>query len=176
MRSLPVGGFVAALVMFFLGFCFYALGGTMMFSPLDPGAATALQGAVATVLTESGTYAAPADEAAFMQGPSAIVQFIAAGDVPNEMWAMGLGFLHMLVSSLLLGLCLQAVGGDAGRRIRVALWLGLAASVFSHLGDPLWYGFGWRASLFEFVADGMMFTAAGLVLAKWFTGDTAATA
>ncbi len=174
MRSLPVGALVAAIVMFFLGFCFYALGGTLMFSPLDPAAATALQGAVAGVLNESGSYAAPADEAAFMQGPSAIVNFIAAGDVPDEMTAMGLGFLHFLVSSFLLGLALKAVGGDEGRRVRVALWIGLAAAVFMHLGDPIWYGFGWRASLFEFVADGVMLTAAGLVLAKWFTADARA--
>ena len=173
MRSLPVGAFVAAIMMFFLGFCFYALGGPLMFSPLDPAAATALQGAVAGVLTESGTYAAPADEAAFMRGPSAIVNFIAAGEAPAEPMAMGLGFLHLLVSSFLLGLALKAVGGDEGRRVRVALWIGLVAAFFMHLGDPLWYGFGWRSSLFEFVADGVMLTAAGLVLAKWFTADAA---
>ena len=68
------------------------------------------------------------------------------------------------------------MGGDATRRMNVALWFGIAAAVFMDLGDPIWYGFSWRGILIEFVFDAVMFVAGGLVLAKWFTVDSAAPA
>ena len=43
MRSLPAGAFVAAIVMFALGFVFFGLLGMMLHAPLDPATATALR-------------------------------------------------------------------------------------------------------------------------------------
>ena len=85
--------------------------------------------------------------------------------------AMGLGLLHFFVTALLIGLALKAVGGDSGRRMKVAVWFGIAATVFSHLGDPIWYGFDWRAALVEFAFDLIMFVVGALILARWFTTD-----
>ena len=93
----------------------------------------------------------PTDEEAFMRGPSAVVQYVAAGGLPTMPMALGMGFVHFLLSALLIGYGLKAVGGDFSRQARVVVWFGLAASVFMHLGDPIWYGLSWRASLFEFV-------------------------
>lgn len=174
MRSLPAGAVVAAIVMFALGFVFFGLLGMMMFTPLDPATANALQSALGQHLSATGSYMVPADEAAWMAGPSAVINFVAAGDANAMPMAMGLGFLHFLVSAFLLGLALKAAGGDAQRRMSVALWYGLAAAVFMHLGDPIWYGYGWRTTLIEFAFDAIMFIAGGLVLAKWFTGSDAA--
>ena len=169
MRSLAIGSVVAAVVMFALGFVFFGLLFPIALSPLGTDAAAAAQAALASNLPGSGSYMVPMDEAAFMAGPAALVNFIAAGDVPSMPVAMGLGFLHFLVSAFLLGMVLRAVGGDFAHQAKVVLLLGLTASVFMHLGDGIWYGYGWRMPLFEFAADGIMLIAGGLVLARWFT-------
>ena len=60
----------------------------------------------------------------------------------------------MLMVYWLFAYGLNAVGGDFARQARVVLWFGIGAAVFMHLGDPIWYGFAWRQTLFEFVAEG----------------------
>ena len=169
MRSIAVGSIVAAVVMFALGFLFFGVLGMMMFAQLSPDAAAAVQSALAGNITATGTYMVPADEAAWMTGPSAVVNFVAAGGAPDMAMAMGMGFVHFLLSSLLFAYGLKAVGGDFARQARVVLWFGIGAAVFMHLGDPIWYGFAWQQTLFEFVADSVMMIAGGLVLARWFT-------
>jgi hypothetical protein len=177
MRSFAVGSIIAAIVMFALGFIFFGLLGSLMFDPLAAGTASSVQSALGGILPATGTYMVPGDEEAFMRGPSAVIQYIAAGELPTMPMAMGMGFVHFLLSALLIGYGLKAVGGDFGRQARVVIWFGLAASAFMHLGDPIWYGVSWRTALFEFVADGAMFIAAGLVLARWFTSrETSRTA
>jgi len=171
MRSLPVGGVVAAIVMFALGFVFFGLLFPMALSPLAPEAASAAQAALGSSLPGSGSYMVPATEEAWMRGPAAFVNFVAAGDAPAMGMAMGMGFVHFLLSALLIGYGLVAVGGDFARQARIVLWFGLAAAVFMHLGDPIWYGYGWRMPLFTFLADGVIFIAGGLVLARWFTSE-----
>jgi hypothetical protein len=176
MRSFALGSIIAAVVMFALGFVFFGLLGMMKFDPLSAEAAASAQAALGGALPETGTYMVPGDEEAFMRGPSAVVQYVAAGGLPTMPMAMGMGFVHFLLSALLIGYGLKTVGGDFPRQARLVIWFGLAASVFMHLGDPIWYGLSWRASLFEFAADAVMFMAGGLVLARWFTSarDTAA--
>ena len=174
MRSIAVGSIAAAIVMFALGFLFFGVLGMMMFAQLSPDAALAVQSALGSTLTTTGTYMVPADEEAWMAGPSAVVNFVAAGDAPTMTMAMGMGFVHFLLSALLMAYGLHAVGGDFARQARVVLWFGIAATVFMHLGDPIWYGFAWQQTLFELVADGVMMIAGGLVLARWFTSTPAA--
>lgn len=174
MRSLVLGSLAAAVVMFILGFVFFGLLFPMALSPLAPDAAAAVQASLGAHLPASGSYAVPMDEAAWMAGPSALVNFTVAGAVPALPVAMIEGFVHMAISALIIAMALRAVKGDFERQSRVVLWFGLAASFFMHLGDPLWYGYGWRLPLFVFVADGLMFVAGGLVLARWFTSERAA--
>jgi hypothetical protein len=171
MRSIAVGSVVAAIVMFALGFVFYGLLGMMMYAPLGADVASSVQDALGGNLSATGTYMVPADEEGWMRGPSAVVSFVAAGDAPSMAAAMTLGFVHFLVSALLIGLALKAVRGDFARRARTVLWFGLAASAFMHLGDPIWYGFSWRPEVSAFLADAVMFIAGGLVLARWFTSS-----
>ena len=169
MRSFAVGSLIAAVVMFVLGFIFFVLLGSLKFDPLAGDVADSVQSALAGTLSETGTYIVPADEESFMRGPSALVQYVAAGELPTLPMELGMGFVHFLLTALLLGYGLKAVGGGFGRQARAVIWFGLAASAFMHLGDPIWYGVSWRAALFEFVADAVMLIAGGLVLARWFT-------
>lgn len=170
MRSILVGSLAAAVLMFFLGFVFFALLFPAALSPVSAEGAAAVQSALGTHLGASGSYMIPADEEAWMAGPSALIDFTAAGGAPSMPAAMIGGFIHMFVTALLIGLGLRAAGGDTARKTALVLWFGIAAAFFMHLGDPIWYGHGWKASLFLFVADGVMFIAAGLLLARWFTG------
>ena len=170
MRSFALGSILAAVVMFALGFVFYALlGTTLMFDPLSADVASSVQSALGGTLPATGSYMIPADEEAFMEGPAAVVHYVAAGGAPTMPMAIGMGFVHFLLSALLIAYGLRAMGGDFARRARVVVWLGLAASAFIHLGDPISYGVSWRTPLFEFVADAVIFIAGGLVLARWFT-------
>lgn len=168
MQRLVIGSLMAAVVMFVLGFVFFGVLGMQAYSPATTAQAVTVQAAMEDNLARTGTYMIPPEEEAWMTGPSAVVNYVAAGDAPRDMVVtMVGGFAHMLVSALLLGVALTAVGGDLVRRSRVALWGGLAAAVFMHLGDPIWFGFDWRSALFVFIADGVMFIAGGLVLAWW---------
>jgi len=176
MRSLPVGALVAAIVMFLLGYVFFDLLFPMALSPLAPDAAQAVQAALGSHLPASGSYAVPMDEGAWMAGPSAMITFAAAGEVPTMVMAMALGFVHMAVCIFIFGLALKAAGGDFARQAKVVLLTGIAVSAFMHLGDPIWYGGGWKMSIFLFIADGVMLIVGGLILAKWFTSDRAAAA
>lgn len=174
MRSLPVGSLVAAIVMFLLGYVFFDLLFPMALSPLAPDAAQAVQAALAGHIPASGSYAVPIDEAAWMVGPNAMIMYTAAGDVPAMAMAMVGGFVHMAICIFIFGLALKAVGGDFARQCKVVLLTGIAASAFMHLGDPIWYGGGWKMSIFMFAADGVMFIVGGLILAKWFTSEATA--
>ena len=176
MRSIALGGFIAAAVMFALGFLFYGLLGMMMYAPLGADDAATVQAMLGSNLPGTGSYLVPADETEWMAGPSAVIDYVAAGSAPSMPMAMGMGYVHFLLSALLFAYGLRAVGGDFGRQARVVLWFGFGAAVFMHLGDPIWYGFAWRRSLFEFVADAVMMIAGGLVLARWFTTPAAAPA
>lgn len=169
MRSIAVGGLAAAIVMFVLGFMFFGLLGTQAFAPVAPETAVELQEAIAGILPATGTYMIPPNDEAWMAGPSAVVNYVAAGGAPDMTTAMIEGFLHFLVVALLMAAALRAVGGDFGRQAKVVLWFSLAAAVFTRLGDPIWFGFALRNSLFAFVADAVMMIAGGLVLARWFT-------
>ena len=173
MRSVAVGAVIAAFVMFVLGFVLFGLVDITryMVGPLDPGTAAAVQGSLGAVLPETGTYAVPMDEEAWMRGPSAVILYDAAGGAPDMAMAMGMGYVHFLLVALLLGYGLKAVGGDFARQARVLLWFAFAATVFMNLGDPIWYGFAWRAPVIEFAADAVMLIAGGLVLARWFTSE-----
>jgi hypothetical protein len=173
MRSLALGSIAAAVVMFALGFVFFGLLSGQAFDSLDPANASAVQAALSSGLPHTGTYMVPTDEAAWHAGPGAVVNFVAAGGAPAPTMAMILGFIHMLVTAFLIGLGLKAIGGDFARQGRAVLWIGVAASLFMRLGDPIWMGFGWRYTLYVCVADAVMLVAAGLVLARWFTSAAA---
>jgi len=176
MRSIVVGGLVAAVLMFILGFIFFGLLHGMAFDPLAQDVAASVQASLGATLPATGTYMIPGNEEAWMKGPGAVVQYVMAGGAPSMTQAMILGFLHMAVTAMLIGLALRAAGGDFARQSMIVLWVGIAAACFMHLGDPIWYGFGWRSSLFLFVADGLMLIAGGLVMARWFTSSRSAPA
>jgi hypothetical protein len=172
MQRLVIGSLLAAVVMFVLGFVFFGVLGQQAYTPASVEAGMALQTSMEEGLPATGTYMIPADEQAWMTGPSAVINYVAAGDAPGNMpVTMATGFVHMLVSALLVGVALMAISGN---RTRAVLWFGLAAAVFMRLSGPIWYGFDWRHTLFMFGADAIIFIAGGLTLAWWLGRASAA--
>ena len=90
MRSIAVGGIFAAIVMFALGFLFFGVLGMMIYAPLGAEDAAAVQAVLGSSLPATGSYMIPADEAAWMAGPSAVVNYVAAGGAPSMPMAMGI--------------------------------------------------------------------------------------
>jgi hypothetical protein len=171
LKSLFLGSVAAALAMIALGFLFFGLMRVSMFTPLDPADAVAVQAALGRHLPASGTYIIPGGGEAWRSGPAAVVKFVSAGGAPAGTQSLIAGLLQFLAAALAMGLALRAGGGSRARQVRMALWYGLAAGIFMHLGGPIWFGYAWRHALIEGAFDSAMFIAGGLVLARWFTSE-----
>ena len=169
MRSFALGSLAAAVVMFVLGFIFFAALGGMLYDPLAEETAAAVQAALGNTLPATGTYMVPAGSDILNDGRRAAHEGFLAGGVPAFPMELVMGFVHFLLTALLIGYALTSVGGDFGRQARVVFWFALAASAFMRLGEPMWLGASWRPALYVFVADAVIIIAGGLVLARWFT-------
>jgi hypothetical protein len=58
----------------------------------------------------------------------------------------------------------------------VAVIIAVAAAAFVHLGEPIYWHHDWGHFIYLFVADALMLTAAGLILAWFLPGGSAAAA
>jgi hypothetical protein len=179
MFKMALGAFVAAIAMFVTGFLFYAtpLQG-LAYSSVDDGKAAAVQGALADNLTASGTgtYIIPnpstsAGGVGYINGPIATVHFTASGFPIADMSVLAWGFLHEFIICFLLGWALMGIDRripDYISRSKTVIMFALAASAFIHLGNPIWYHHDWTYEIYRFIADAIMLTVAGMILARWF--------
>ena len=170
-----IGGVVAAVAMFILGFIFYAtplksLGG----GSLDNMQAAAVQQSLAANIPETGTYFVPSDATAeqtvmYGQGPIATIHYNSAGFPIGDAATMIGGFIHMLVVALLLAVGLYTVSryvADFGERVKLLVLGVLGATVFMRLGEPIWYHHDWGHAIYLFVADSISLIVAGLIILK----------
>lgn len=174
------GAFVAAIAMFLLGFIFFAtplsnihLGG------LGDSEAAAVQTALAANMPAdgAGTYAIPEPSVSasqselYARGPIAMVHYNPNGFAIGDTGALVSGFVHMLVVALLLGAALYSLAGhvrDFGARLSITILFALSVSVFTLLGDPIWYHQDWTHHVYRFVANTIMYVVAGAIIARWF--------
>jgi hypothetical protein len=162
---------LAAIALFVWGFLFWGL----LSEPLGMYRVAADEGALGAELSEAlgedGVYFLPAetsDDAAWVArhtaGPLAMIHFRRGGADPRALGTFLAGFLHMLVSAILIAWLVQAA--PAGRRMSTVVLAALAAAVFANLGTPIWMYQSWRYH--ELVA-GYQFVGwlvAGAILAK----------
>ncbi|HLT46236.1 MAG TPA: hypothetical protein VK002_03335 [Rubricoccaceae bacterium] len=181
MRSLLLGAFLAALVLFVWGFVVWAL------MPVDPFTRIADEAAVSAALLEqlpaTGYYLLPGDDsdmdayvARHREGPLALITFRREGADPLAASGFVLGFLHMLVSMLLLGLVLRAAVPRLhtyGARVTFVAFVGLLVGVWAHLGEPIWWHQPWSLPLLTAAHDVIGFALAGLVLARFVRPEPA---
>jgi hypothetical protein len=179
MFKMALGAFVAAVAMFVTGFLFYAtpLQG-LAYSTVDDGKAAAVQGALADNLTASGTgtYVIPnpatsAGGVGYINGPIATVHFNSSGFPIADMSVLAWGFVHEFIICFLLGWALMGIDRrvpDYISRSKTVIMFALAGSGLSHLGNPIWYHQDWGYEIYCFIADAVMMSVAGMVLARWF--------
>lgn len=173
-----IGGLVAGLVMFLIGFVFWGTPlSSMAFNEIGDNEAAAVQLSLAQNLTQSGTgtYIIPAPTTAqgttlYGRGPIATVHFNTGGFAAEDMSMMLPGLIFALVSGLLMSFGIAAVGRDNSfaqiARLVVLLSLGLTA--WAILAQPVFNHYGWAYWVYFFVSKSVAFIAGGLVIARWF--------
>jgi hypothetical protein len=176
MKSL-IGIVLAAVVMFFWGFLFWTV------SPLPkrimktaPDEMALAQG-LGAQLKDSGVYILPGmrerePESEYASrvkaGPLAWVIFRREGTEPLGATTFAAGFLHMLASVAIMAWLLGLAGPDTyAGRLGLTLVAGLAGSVFSNLGKPIWWIQPWDFHILNFAYDITSWALAALVLAHF---------
>jgi hypothetical protein len=170
-----IGGLAAAVVMFVLGFIFYA---TPLYklgsSSLDDTRAAAVQQALAANVPATGTYFVPsgdtpAQTVMYGRGPVATIHYNMRGFPIADPGIMIGGFVHMLIVTFLMALGLYAVSlhvpSFAERLLLLVLGV-VGAALFMRLGDPIWFHKDWGHAIYLFIADSISLIAAGFVILK----------
>lgn len=177
MTRVIIGAVAAAIAMFIIGFIFFATPLTRIgTASLDNAQAATVQQALAANLPRTGTYFVPGADTPeqtvmYGQGPIATVHYNVGGFPTADTGAIVGGLILDYVVALLIGIGLLAVGRqvtDFPSRARLVVAFSVAAGIFMHLGEPIWYHHDWGHFLYLFVADVLALAVAGLVIARWF--------
>ena len=183
MKQVLIGAAVSAVAMFFWGFLFWAAtplpySMVMRAAPDEVAVGQKLR----ELLPESGVYLIP--NPASGASPEELGKRQAAGPVAQifvrrEGATMGAGvfvsgLVHYFVSALIAGLILTIALPAApayGTRVKLVFLAGLAGSVFSELGKPIWWPHPWSHALLEFSYDATIWLIGALILAKFVKGQ-----
>lgn len=174
MLRLLVGTLPAAAVMFLLGFVFYGTPLQMLGWTKAPLATQLAVQQALKALPESGTYVIPSGDTpgattAYGNGPVAQIQYNSGGFAMVDPKVFAGGFVQMAVSVFLLGCILLTTAATSfGARVRLVSGVAATAVVYLHLAGPVWYHTDWRNAVYTAVADFIVLTAGGMVLARWF--------
>jgi hypothetical protein len=174
-----IGGLVGGLIIFILGYVFWASPlGNIAYSHATDAQAAAVQTAMAQNLTQNGTgtYMIPDPRSregasAYTNGPIAVVNYNTGGFSPEDMSMLLPGFIVAVITGLLIAFGLAAVGGG-GRSFagvaRLVVLYTLGFTVWEFLGTPIFMHYGWGFWIYSFVAESVSLIVAGLVIARWF--------
>ncbi|MDX1438729.1 MAG: hypothetical protein R3284_02395 [Rubricoccaceae bacterium] len=182
MRSLLLGALLATVVLFIWGFLAW---GSIIYNPFssmtDQDTVTS---ALSQSLPESGVYLVPnypdrsndAEVADWTErhqsGPLAMIYFSAEGATP--MSSMLPGFIHMLISVLLMAFLLKmAVSAlpGYGQRVMFVMFAGLVGAFWINLGNPIWWNQPWGFHFYSFVYSVIGWLLAGFVLARFIKSE-----
>ena len=174
-----IGGLVGGIIIFVMGYIFWASPlGNIPFSRSTEAQAAAVQTSLAQNLTQpgTGTYLIPDPRtregaALYTKGPVATVSFNTAGFAPEDVSMLLPGFILAVVAGLLIAFGLASVGGD-GRSVanlpRLVVLYTLGFTVWDCLTNPIFMHADWRYWIYSLVAGSVSFILAGLVIARWF--------
>lgn len=181
-KGMLLGSLLAAVAMFVWGFVFWTtpLGKAAMSHGVDADRA---QEALRGLFPEDGAYFVPdmaegESQESWLErhrrGPLAMVFVHRAGANPMEPMTFVNGFLHMLITCVLiawlLGKALPALP-TYGARLGFVLLAGFAAAFWGHAADPIWFYNPWRFHLLAMVYDLGAWGLAGLILARFVRAD-----
>jgi hypothetical protein len=173
-----IGGLVAGVVMFFIGFVFWGTPlAEVAFNKADDSNSAIVQNALAQGLTQTGTgtYLIPtpntqAGTVAYGRGPIATVHFNSAGFAANDLSMMLPGLIFALVSGLLMSFGIGAVTreNDFPQIARLVILFSLGTTIWTILAQPVFNNYGWTYWIYFFVSESFAFIVAGLIIARWF--------
>lgn len=170
-----IGAAIAAVVMFIIGFIFFATPlNKLGTGTLDNLRAAAVQQAMAANIPSTGTYSVPSADTAeqtvmYGRGPIATIHYNLRGFSVADPSVMVVGFIHMLIVTLLMAVGLFTVSRyvpSFGEQVRLLVLGVIGAAVFMRLGEPIWYHHDWGHAIYAFVADSVSLIVAGLVILK----------
>jgi hypothetical protein len=172
-----IGGLVAGIVIFVIGFVFWATPlGELAYSKADEAQNAAVQASLAQNLSASGTgtYIIPAHSSAagavlYAKGPIATVHFNTRGYSPDDMSAILPGLIVAVIAGLLMAFGLAAVGDRPFADLaRLVVCFSLGFTVWEFLGSPIFNHYGWGHWIYAFIAESVALIVAGLIVARWF--------
>jgi hypothetical protein len=173
-----IGGLIAGVVMFFIGFIFWGTPlAQVAFAHADDAQNAAVQLSMAQNLSPhgTGTYQIPspntqAGTVQYGNGPIATVHFNTGGFAANDMSMMLPGLIFALVSGLMMAFGIAAVGKENSfaELARLVILFSLGVTAWAILAQPVFNNFGWTYWIYFFVSEAVSFIAAGLVIARWF--------
>jgi hypothetical protein len=172
-----IGGLVAGIIIFVIGFVFWATPlGALAYSKADEAQNAAVQQSLAQNLSPSGTgtYVIPAHNSAagavlYARGPIATVHFNTRGYSPDDMSAIFPGVIVAVVAGLLIAFGIAAAGGRSFAELaRLVVCFSLGFTIWEYLGSPIFNHYGWGFWIYTFIAESVALIAAGLVVARFF--------
>ncbi len=172
-----IGSAVASIAMFVIGFIFFASGlQNLANRNLDDVQAGAVRQTLAANLPGTGTYQVPNPEGSaaqtvmYGQGPVATIHYNTSGFASADAGSMVVGLVLDFIVAMLIGTALIGIDRrvpDFGSRARVAVLIAIAATAFSHLGEPIYWHHDWGHFIYLFIADSAALSVAGIIVA-WF--------
>jgi hypothetical protein len=177
MARVIIGSIAAALAMFVLGFLFYATPlAKLGMAGLDDSQAANVQQALAANLPRTGTYSvpgmdSPAQTNMYSQGPIAMVHYNSKGFAAMDSTSLAGGLVFNFVIALIIGAALVGVDRrvpDFPSRAKMVILFAAATAGFIHLGEPIYWHHDWGHFIYLFIADLVILSAGGLVIARWF--------
>jgi hypothetical protein len=176
-RSL-IGGLIAGIVMFFLGFIFWGTPlSELAFAKAGEPQSAAVQLALAQNLTVSGTGtyviptpSTPSGTVSYGRGPIATVHFNTGGFAAEDMSMMLPGLIFALVSGVLMALGIGAVARENSfaETARMVVLFSLGMTIWTILAMPVFNHYGWTYWIYLFVSETVALIAGGLIIARWF--------
>ena len=181
-----LGGLVGGVIMFLVGFIFWATPlGEIAFARTGEPQNAALQIALDQNLRPTGTgaYMIPeprnsaAGTALYGQGPIAVVHYTAGGFPTADTGVILSGFITALIAGLLIAFGLAASGAASfAARARLVVCFALGITTWTILAQPVFNHFGWGYWIYSFIAESTALILAGLVIARWFVSAPAVAA
>lgn len=179
MVKVVIGAAVASVAMFILGFIFYATPlGSIPVGSVGDSEAAAIQSVLAGNMDNEGarTVMVPSGEGAvqqrmYLEGPIAMVHYNPEGQEIGGTATMIGGLIHYFISALVLGAALYSLLGhvrEFSQRASITVLFVLGASIFMHLGNPIWRHQDWLYHGYLFFADAVVYAAGGLIIARFF--------
>jgi len=176
-RSL-IGGLVAGIVMFLLGFVFWGTPlSELAFAKAPEAQSAAVQLAMAQNLTPTGTGtyiipspSTPGGTVLFGRGPIATIHFNSGGFAAEDMSMMLPGLVFALVSGVLMALGIAAVAKENSfaETARMVVLFSLGLTIWTILAMPVFNHYGWTYWIYLFVSETVALIAGGLIIARWF--------